>query len=178
MCMIFSIFLLVCFSVFFFFFFSSRRRHTRLTCDWSSDVCSSDLAQRAQLLEPAARVDVLLHELFGGERSRRRGCDQHRDEADPRNHAKPSRKKRAFWHELHSEVGSPSRNTPPVGPDGGSLHAQRTEAAPFATGRGAPGPPLSVRTQPGSVAFTRIARGRNSSAKSRVMAFSVALLAP
>src|SRR5690242_14938403 len=29
--------------LFFFFFFSSRRRHTRLTCDWSSDVCSSDL---------------------------------------------------------------------------------------------------------------------------------------
>src|SRR6266480_2815839 len=29
-----------------FFFFSSRRRHTRLTCDWSSDVCSSDLAWR------------------------------------------------------------------------------------------------------------------------------------
>src|SRR5580698_10636184 len=26
------------------FFFSSRRRHTSLTCDWSSDVCSSDLA--------------------------------------------------------------------------------------------------------------------------------------
>src|SRR5690242_20860832 len=25
-----------------FFFFSSRRRHTILTCDWSSDVCSSD----------------------------------------------------------------------------------------------------------------------------------------
>src|SRR6266480_4870768 len=29
------------------FFFSSRRRHTRLTCDWSSDVCSSDLAGSA-----------------------------------------------------------------------------------------------------------------------------------
>src|SRR2546426_9317081 len=27
-----------------FFFFSSRRRHTRLQGDWSSDVCSSDLA--------------------------------------------------------------------------------------------------------------------------------------
>src|SRR5215213_11888175 len=27
------------------FFFSSRRRHTRLVSDWSSDVCSSDLAQ-------------------------------------------------------------------------------------------------------------------------------------
>src|SRR5690242_21436029 len=29
--------------IYIFFFFSSRRRHTRLTCDWSSDVCSSDL---------------------------------------------------------------------------------------------------------------------------------------
>src|SRR2546430_16053511 len=29
----------------FFFFFSSRRRHTRFDCDWSSDVCSSDLDQ-------------------------------------------------------------------------------------------------------------------------------------
>src|SRR5256886_9283141 len=27
-----------------FFFFSSRRRHTRFDCDWSSDVCSSDLS--------------------------------------------------------------------------------------------------------------------------------------
>src|SRR5256886_4255064 len=25
------------------FFLSSRRRHTRFDCDWSSDVCSSDL---------------------------------------------------------------------------------------------------------------------------------------
>src|SRR2546430_5095211 len=30
-----------------FFFFSSRRRHTRFDCDWSSDVCSSDLAHGA-----------------------------------------------------------------------------------------------------------------------------------
>src|SRR3989454_10293086 len=29
----------------FFFFFSRRRRHTRLQGDWSSDVCSSDLAE-------------------------------------------------------------------------------------------------------------------------------------
>src|SRR2546430_7369539 len=28
---------------YFSFFFSSRRRHTRFDCDWSSDVCSSDL---------------------------------------------------------------------------------------------------------------------------------------
>src|SRR5437879_6683129 len=31
-------------SAVFFFFFSSRRRHTRYIGDWSSDVCSSDLA--------------------------------------------------------------------------------------------------------------------------------------
>src|SRR5205085_4668873 len=29
------------------FFFSSRRRHTRFDCDWSSDVCSSDLVDLA-----------------------------------------------------------------------------------------------------------------------------------
>src|SRR5688572_32629920 len=31
---------------FFFFFFSSRRWHTRFDCDWSSDVCSSDLKRK------------------------------------------------------------------------------------------------------------------------------------
>src|SRR5689334_20523318 len=33
-----------------FFFFSSRRRHTRWNCDWSSDVCSSDLGTWEQFL--------------------------------------------------------------------------------------------------------------------------------
>src|SRR5688572_11845299 len=38
------------YSVFyFFFFFSSRRRHTRFDCDWSSDVCSSDLCRATAL---------------------------------------------------------------------------------------------------------------------------------
>src|SRR5689334_24013045 len=45
------------------FFFSSRRRHTTWNCDWSSDMCSSDLAiawlaaggmARAQTPTPAA----------------------------------------------------------------------------------------------------------------------------
>src|SRR5947207_12077840 len=35
-----TFYILLCFV---FFFFSSRRRHTRSLCDWSSDVCSSDL---------------------------------------------------------------------------------------------------------------------------------------
>src|SRR2546430_11414356 len=36
--------------VYVFFFFSSRRRHTRFDCDWSSDVCSSDLPQHRRVL--------------------------------------------------------------------------------------------------------------------------------
>src|SRR5215204_4946088 len=35
-----------------FFFFSSRRRHTRSLCDWSSDVCSSDLEVSLHLKLP------------------------------------------------------------------------------------------------------------------------------
>src|SRR5271170_5968307 len=43
MCMC-CLFVIVGCVVVFLFFFSSRRRHTRSTRDWSSDVCSSDLA--------------------------------------------------------------------------------------------------------------------------------------
>src|SRR5260370_3312547 len=42
-----AFFFLLSFFFFFFFFFSSRRRHTRFKCDWSSDVCSSDLRTAA-----------------------------------------------------------------------------------------------------------------------------------
>src|SRR5207247_6119950 len=42
-----------------------RRRHTRSTRDWSSDVCSSDLARIGaggkfglEFLDPASRIDV------------------------------------------------------------------------------------------------------------------------
>src|SRR3989475_12040174 len=57
----------------FFFFFSSRRRHTRFDCDWSSDVCSSDLtlgsvtrpAEALPLTQPAitAQIKALEEEL-------------------------------------------------------------------------------------------------------------------
>src|SRR5260370_31897819 len=39
------------------FFFSSRRRHTRFKCDWSSDVCSSDLAHHLSL-DPEVRFQI------------------------------------------------------------------------------------------------------------------------
>src|SRR2546427_4229749 len=56
----------------FFFFFSSRRRHTRFDCDWSSDVCSSDLPPRLTRLVRAPAAD-LRHGLGGvGSAPRRR----------------------------------------------------------------------------------------------------------
>src|SRR5947207_11723131 len=39
------------------FFFSSRRRHTRSLCDWSSDVCSSDLYDLVVPLELLKRAE-------------------------------------------------------------------------------------------------------------------------
>src|SRR5437588_6523234 len=59
------------FSHVFFFFFSSRRRHTRSLCDWSSDVCSSDLgAVGAQEPDDLARPDMereVVHDHEGAE---------------------------------------------------------------------------------------------------------------
>src|SRR5699024_11446583 len=45
------------------FFFSSRRRHTRSKRDWSSDVCSSDLA--GEKIWDVNRVHEGLLERFG-----------------------------------------------------------------------------------------------------------------
>src|SRR5438034_9984086 len=50
------------------FFFSSRRRHTRSLCDWSSDVCSSDLGRRRVALWTATLW--LLIAISGNYRSR------------------------------------------------------------------------------------------------------------
>src|SRR3989475_4652018 len=84
---------------FFSFFFSSRRRHTRFDCDWSSDVCSSDLRRgcaRAtgrrrrrgscpRLPPPESRleqrgIDVTAthHEHRGGARLQRAGAQRRR----------------------------------------------------------------------------------------------------
>src|SRR3989475_6044905 len=50
-CSIFCFFLFFFSHFSFFFFFSSRRRHTRFDCDWSSDVCSSDLQWMGHLFK-------------------------------------------------------------------------------------------------------------------------------
>src|SRR5690606_40637752 len=47
------------------FFFSSRRRHTRFSRDWSSDVCSSDLVDEADLAEQLVHPCPLLRQKAG-----------------------------------------------------------------------------------------------------------------
>src|SRR3990167_11439492 len=39
-------------------FFSSRRRHTRFDCDWSSDVCSSDLGNVREWTQDCYHVSL------------------------------------------------------------------------------------------------------------------------
>src|SRR2546430_4236233 len=49
------------------FFCSSRRRHTRFDCDWSSDVCSSDLNIRRSAESRKHVADCLIDALRGRE---------------------------------------------------------------------------------------------------------------
>src|SRR5690242_21376477 len=79
------------------FFFSSRRRHTRLTCDWSSDVCSSDLHVRQRL-----QLRVLEHAVV-----------EHADDAAA-DREQPARRIRAAvrqrWHECAARRASAPRS--------------------------------------------------------------------
>src|SRR5438034_9771647 len=62
------------------FFFSSRRRHTRSLCDWSSDVCSSDLINEDARKKVEYYVGVGRDEgaqvLIGGERPTGKGLER------------------------------------------------------------------------------------------------------
>src|SRR2546430_3128649 len=54
-----------------FFFFSSRRRHTRFDCDWSSDVCSSDLKSLGvTAVEPMPGHEFPINGIYGQELER------------------------------------------------------------------------------------------------------------
>src|SRR2546430_3763839 len=63
------------------FFFSSRRRHTRFDCDWSSDVCSSDLQgpPRVGLLVGDTLDRRVKHAPVGGQRRANRS-EEHTSE--------------------------------------------------------------------------------------------------
>src|SRR4051794_41495053 len=76
-----------------FFFFSSRRRHTRWTGDWSSDVCSSDLAILSEDIGGQGREldgDEDHHQIAGG-------TDQHRTEnSEGKQHVELTNRQMAF----------------------------------------------------------------------------------
>src|SRR4051812_49586920 len=98
------------FFIFFFFFFSSRRRHTRLTCDWSSDVCSSDLPSTIQVVrigaqdctgsfhhdQKLARMDPSLS--YGPTRGQRKHHGTHRIRSEERRVGKECRSRWAPYH--------------------------------------------------------------------------------
>src|SRR2546430_13405075 len=108
-----------------FFFFSSRRRHTRFDCDWSSDVCSSDLgrAHRAggpgnRAAERSAAPFVSGRGIAGTRRAGEAGAagdSEHQRAAAPaRDRARPRRRRRgAPGRRARTGAGQRAWRTPP-----------------------------------------------------------------
>src|SRR5688572_31007023 len=78
------------------FFFSSRRRHTRFDCDWSSDVCSSDL-RRARPPRPAERGPLAAASPRPGR------SEERRVGKECRSRWSPSHRKKKPYHTLDPE---------------------------------------------------------------------------
>src|SRR2546430_6993633 len=108
------------------FFFSSRRRHTRFDCDWSSDVCSSDLFRYLDLPAVDGQPDAAEDEQAqaGG------GDDDVRRQFGPGRQAQPVRR------ELRERVG---HDIGPAAADRGEQVAVGREAQPLVPRRGPPG---------------------------------------
>src|SRR5689334_23826452 len=96
------------FVYFFFFFFSSRRRHTRWNCDWSSDVCSSDLelaqpdrAASVQLLRGVADLGTHAEDEAVREPDRRVDVDARRIDAARSEERRVGKECRSRWSAYH-----------------------------------------------------------------------------
>src|SRR6266567_4739593 len=94
----------------FFFFFSSRRRHTRFDCDWSSDVCSSDLAVEGctgwrYVVEELERAGIGAQLAEPAETAAKRG---------PKRRAKTDRSDARHLRELLGKGDLPESWIPPV----------------------------------------------------------------
>src|SRR3990167_5389482 len=79
------------------FFFSSRRRHTRFDCDWSSDVCSSDLILKNENTYPPS----LAHMYFRSSKFLTPGIGRYWPGTNRERLPQPS-----FLATLHSELSS------------------------------------------------------------------------
>src|SRR5438034_2211815 len=103
------------------FFFSSRRRHTRSLCDWSSDVCSSDLTGRASPRVPAALHSThVAHQRDLGHR--RGGLDRRRGRRLPAGHSHHRRGRAVRLNDEHRE------RLPDHGPDAEDVQEAMTLA--------------------------------------------------
>src|SRR5689334_24994781 len=96
------------------FVFSSRRRHTRWNCDWSSDVCSSDLGRPAGADRVAVALEVALQPLVAGvdaavvRSEERRVGKECRSGWSTFHYKKKSNK---FMHSMHLDISSIGVNT-------------------------------------------------------------------
>src|SRR5688572_4316510 len=88
------------------FFFSSRRRHTRFDCDWSSDVCSSDLdghlPQRQRIPDEGGRPGEAEHVDILRRRRQRPARDVGAEKADDEDVHEP-------LHQIRGHRAAPGR---------------------------------------------------------------------
>src|SRR2546430_14637620 len=118
------------------FFFSSRRRHTRFDCDWSSDVCSSDLHRARQglrLWRPERRQTVELqkraHRLRAvpARRSARSSYRRFRRRHEPAFRRRTATLSPAADHSAQKTGGAEAREPPRLAPTqaGDGSHRRR-----------------------------------------------------
>src|SRR5688500_20159905 len=86
------------------FFFSSRRRHTRLQGDWSSDVCSSDLAALEFDTEAVRRLAHLTVQIGAPEHIERKGRVLADRRSEERRVGKEGRYRLGTRHEKKTET--------------------------------------------------------------------------
>src|SRR5688572_33137377 len=103
-----------------FFFFSSRRRHTRFDCDWSSDVCSSDLNLNLSQRRAQSVMDYLVSKGIEAHRLRAKGFGESRSEErrvgkECRSRWAPERKKKkVVAHNIISTVAQLQPSSPSI----------------------------------------------------------------
>src|SRR2546430_5944608 len=92
------------------YFFSSRRRHARFDCDWSSDVCSSDLLQAQppgqQQHHGHERDDLFLHVVEHAAQGERERSEEHTSELQSQSNLVcrlllEKKKKKLNMHQTH-----------------------------------------------------------------------------
>src|SRR5205085_7851155 len=103
-----SVYQLVAILLFVCVFFSSRRRHTRFDCDWSSDVCSSDLCSSKKDTARSSRHAIaIVDKSFDEGRAKRWLTFLHNHRSEERRVGKECRSRWSPDHEKkkHDEEG-------------------------------------------------------------------------